>query len=286
MAEATVYNPGNGPLAAGRLVGGHPGRMELVKDNAGNPKMRADGTQQQTCYFSVAYPKNDPAAAAFIQHLRDVDRAAYPSMHGPDGLPFPTFSSKIEDGDSHIPNKKGKIPNQRDGWAGNWVVKYARNTGDTPPFKKHDGRQWVDVPYDILNVGDYIVVGGTTSPNNSADSPGMYRNVDMVGFVAHGPRIATGRSAEESLGAPPPPPPGAMATPPAPSAPMPVSPAPAPAPAPAPVPAPVAPPPYDAHMPPPPAGPQMTAAANGATYESFIAAGWTDATLRQHGMMV
>lgn len=42
--------------------------------------------------------------------------------------------------------------------------------------------------------------------------------------------------------------------------------------------------------PPPPApaaptGPTMLPAANGATYEQMIAAGWTDDTLRQHGMM-
>ena len=39
--------------------------------------------------------------------------------------------------------------------------------------------------------------------------------------------------------------------------------------------------------PPPPApGPQLTAAAKGATYEQLIAAGWTDETLRQHGLMI
>lgn len=45
--------------------------------------------------------------------------------------------------------------------------------------------------------------------------------------------------------------------------------------------------------PPPPAapaapapGPQLTAAANGATYEQLIANGWTDETLRQHGLML
>lgn len=38
--------------------------------------------------------------------------------------------------------------------------------------------------------------------------------------------------------------------------------------------------------PPPAAGPQLTAAANGATYEQLIANGWTDETLRQHGLMI
>lgn len=47
-----------------------------------------------------------------------------------------------------------------------------------------------------------------------------------------------------------------------------------------PPPAPIAP-----AAPPPPSGPVMLPAANGATYEQMIAAGWTDDTLRQHGMM-
>lgn len=38
--------------------------------------------------------------------------------------------------------------------------------------------------------------------------------------------------------------------------------------------------------PPVPAGPQMTAAAGGASYQQMITAGWTDELLRQHGMMI
>lgn len=75
------------------------------------------------------------------------------------------------------------------------------------------------------------------------------------------------------------------------------APAPAPAAAPAPV-TPAAPPPVPSattaspsSVPPAPppapvaAGPTMLPAANGATYEQMIAAGWTDDTLRAHGMM-
>lgn len=45
-------------------------------------------------------------------------------------------------------------------------------------------------------------------------------------------------------------------------------------------------PPAPPAAPPAAAGPQLTAAANGATYEQLIAAGWTDDTLRQHGLMI
>jgi hypothetical protein len=49
---------------------------------------------------------------------------------------------------------------------------------------------------------------------------------------------------------------------------------------------PVAPPSAPVATPSPTSGPQMTAAAQGATYAQMIAAGWTDETLRSHGMMV
>lgn len=71
-----------------------------------------------------------------------------------------------------------------------------------------------------------------------------------------------------------------------------VAPSPAPAPsAPTATPSPTSvapPPPPPAHVaapPAPPAGPTMLPAANGASYEQMIAAGWTDDTLRAHGMM-
>lgn len=89
-----------------------------------------------------------------------------------------------------------------------------------------------------------------------------------------------------------PPPPGAQPPPPAQNvAPpqVPVSPAPgfvgaAGAP-PAPGAAPAPPPPAAPPAAPVPAGPKMTAKAAGQTYAAFIAAGWSDATLKAHGYM-
>lgn len=79
----------------------------------------------------------------------------------------------------------------------------------------------------------------------------------------------------------PPPPPGVPTPPVSPPAPPAVTPSPSSPP----------PPPYTAYRevapPPPPApGRTMTAAAQGQTYDAMIAAGWTDAMLIQHGMML
>lgn len=258
----------------GRLVWGDPTKLRQKTDQkTGAPRTKKDGSPLMSCDFGVAYSKADPATAPFLALLRAADKAAWPAFHGPDGMPLRAdFADKITDGDSQVPNKKGKKPCERDGYAGHWVVSYSRATGDTPPLKRHDGTRWVDMTPDGLDCGDYVIIGGSTVTNGSTDSPGMYRNVDMVGFVGKGQRIITGRDADEALGAAPPAlPVGATATPQAPAdAPLPSAP----------------PAPYDAHLPPPPgAGPVMTAKANGAPYEAFIAKGWTEETLRAQGFI-
>jgi len=68
---------------------------------------------------------------------------------------------------------------------------------------------------------------------------------------------------------------GTPSTPPPASAPPAATPAPPPA----------APAPDFPQGPQPPAGPRMTAKAQGAPYESFLAQGWTDEMLRQHGYL-
>lgn len=258
----------------GRIVWGDPTKLRQKTDQTTNAlRTKADGSPLMACEFGVAYSKADPATATFIALLKAADRAAYPNV-----CDSPAFADKITDGDSTVPNKKGKKPIEQDGYAGHWVVGFSRAVGDTPPLKRHDGQRWVDMEPGGLDCGDYVIVGGSTTANNSAQSPGMYRNVDMVGFVGKGQRIATGRDADEALGsAAPALPPGATATPQTPAN--------------APLPSTAPPPPYDAHLPPPPAppapaGPVMTAKANGATFEQFVANGWTEETLRANGYIV
>ena len=105
---------------------------------------------------------------------------------------------------------------------------------------------------------------GSPAPANPAAPP-------YAGYMAPG--------ASPTPAAAPPAPGAPVASPAAPAAMTPGYPTASPG-NPAPPPAPAAPPPA------PVAGPQMLPAANGATYESMIAAGWTDDTLRAHGMMV
>jgi hypothetical protein len=143
--------------------------------------------------------------------------------------------------------------------------------------------------------GDYVRISGTIEGNDDVARPAVYVNVSLVEFSRSGVEIVSGPSAETAFGAG-----GAGATPAAPASgglvmkngasyeafktagwtdeqmiaaghaerAAPVTPPPPPAP-----PVPTAP----THV--------MLPAANGVTYEAYIAAGWTDATLVSAGYM-
>lgn len=296
----------------GRVVQGDahkPGSQR--KDSTGAPKFRKDGQPDCPFYLAVAIPKN-PSARLVIpgnpsyeeekQKLDAAARAAWPNLfqqgyQRPQGLQFPAglaadctspkFANKIIDGDGF--DEDGKPNSAKDGWAGCWVVKVSN--GFAPRCVEWNNG-WVDMtPHGRqIQPGDYVTVSGTCESNKSTQSPGMYLNFDIVSFEQEGERIvyssavdadaalgnrgnpsasgtantapaanngdaAHGTAGSTTASAPsysgyredaPPPPPGEDA-------------------------------------PPPPSGPQMTEKAGGKTYESFIAAGWSDAQLRQHG---
>lgn len=274
----------------GRLVWGDPFKAEPVIDDATKrQKVGADGQPMIEYAFGVAFAKNDPAWPAFRAMLKAEDRAAWPHFHGPDGeiLPGVKFADKITDGDGF--NTKGQPHSAKDGYAGHWVVKFASRF--PPSVFRHDGAAWVQMTDPAaLKCGDYIQVNGSTQTNGSSQSPGMYRNVSMVAFIGHGVPIIKTANPNDTFGAAPPPlPPGATAHPQAPAAPMPAPPTqPAATGYPGNTAAPGGPPPAPPTPPaPPPAPParQMTATAT-ATYEGYIAAGWTDAQLIAAGYMV
>jgi hypothetical protein len=197
----------------------------------------------------------------------------------------------VSDGDSTVPNAKGRKPCDREGWPGHWVVHFS--SGFAPRIvRQRDGSNPPQFDAfnepDALKLGFFVQVNGNVDFNGSQQQPGVFLNHSLVCFSAFGPEIFVGPDPTQAGFGGAPLPPGASMTPPANFTP--------PA-----VPGGVAPPPLvpgvpgaGAPMPPvpgapvaPPAAPArvMTAAANGATYEAMLAAGWTDATLIQHGMM-
>lgn len=308
------------------------GKPLVVKTgpNAGQPRVNY--------FFALAIPKGaEPhwAHTPWGQQIWNVGNQAFPNA-----AQSPAFAWKIEDGDSQIPNKKGRKPCDNEGWRGHWILKFSG--GFAPKVYQQEGAGYVQVMQkDFCKPGYFVEVAFSVDGNGSQSQPGVYINHSMVCFRAYGQEITFGPDvASAGFGAAPLPA-GASMTPPAGAIPMPqaaaapalpgapagymtpplpgaaptmllppglpVAPAPlspagsvpmpsAPVPG-APAPIPVMPnagfvqmpPPAAPMVPPPaPAAPvrQMTAAANGVTYEAYVAAGWSDAQLVQNGLML
>ena len=310
------------------------GKPLVVKTgpNAGQPRVNY--------FFALAIPKGaEPhwAHTPWGQQIWAVGNQAHPNA-----AQSPAFAWKIEDGDSQIPNKKGRKPCDNEGWRGHWILKFSG--GFAPKVYQQEGAGYVQVMQkDFCKPGYFVEVAFSVDGNGSQSQPGVYLNHSMVCFRAYGPEISFGPDvASAGFGASPLPA-GASMTPPAGAIPMPQAPAAAPAlpgapvgyapppvpgaaptmplppglpvaPAPlpqggsvpmpyapvpgAPAPIPVTPnpgfvqvpPPAPAPMAPPPAPSipvrQMTAAAQGIPYESYVAQGWSDAQLVQNGLML
>ena len=297
------------------------GKPLVVKTgpNAGQPRVNY--------FFALAIPKGpEPhwAHTPWGQQIWNVGNQAFPNA-----AQSPAFAWKIEDGDSQIPNKKGRKPCQNEGWPGHWILKFSG--GFAPKVYQQEGAGYVQVMQkDFCKPGYFVEVAFSVEGNGSQSQPGVYLNHSMVCFRAYGPEISFGPDvASAGFGAAPLPA-GASMTPLAGAIPMPQAPAAAPtmplppglpqvpgvapaplpqggfapmpsAPAPgAPAPIPVTPNPGFVQVPPPAAAPdpmasppapaapvrQMTAAAQGIPYESYVAQGWTDAQLVQNGLML
>ena len=304
-------------VMTGRLVQGDC-FVAQTKDAQGNLRVVKTGPnagQPAPQYFvAVAYRKDDPEWPAFFNLLLTTSKQEWPNlfpatspaenlfgvMHG---KPVnPQFSFKVVDGDGLDQN--GKSNSDKEGFAGHWVVRYASSYA--PKVVRPTGPgTWEVMAFDPatgqkspIKRGDYIRVAGSVAGNNNPQRPGIYVNLNMIEFVGQGDEIVGGPDAATAFATPAQLPPGArpVGAPPVGGAPAPTPPATGGAPMPpATGNAPVAP---AAPAAPPPAAPSvaapsattspsrtMTAAANGVSYEAFIAQGWTDQQLIDSGMM-
>lgn len=300
----------------GRIVQGELWKPRDVTDNKGVVKLNADGTKQVSYFFALAIPKQ-PGHSHWAQtdwgrQIWEEGNKAHPNF-----APHPNFSWKIEDGDSAIPNKKGKKNCEREGHPGHWILKFSSSFAINRTYNA-DGS--APLPPEAFKPGYYAQVN-LTCKGNTGETPGVYLNPSMVALSGYGAEISAGPDVSEAGFGAAPLPVGASATPPASMIPAPTPgftpPAPAiaapgfpqpnaggspalPAPTSPSSPAPLAVPPNPAFLagpggvapvaampaPPPAAAvPQMTAAAGGATYEQFIAQGWTADQMRAQGFL-
>jgi hypothetical protein len=258
--------------------------------NAGQPRVNY--------FFALAIPKNPGethwAQSAWGQQIWNTGNLAFPNI-----AQSPAFAWKIDDGDSAIPNKKGRKPCDNEGWKGHWIIKLSG--GFAPKVYQQEGAGYVQVTQkDFCKPGYFVEVAFSVEGNGSAQQPGVYLNHSMVAFRAYGPEIVFGPDVASAGFGQTPLPAGASLTPapsaiPMPQAPQGVAPAPlvpngsAPMP-PAAVPVvPVIPNVHFAQIPPAPPTPvgrRMTGLAQGIAYEAYIAQGWTEAMLVQNGLML
>lgn len=294
MSQKVNFTTPVGRLVAGSLYKPQTTNMEgkplviMNGPNAGQPTVRY--------FFAVAIPKN-PGETHWSQTEWGAKILAVAQASFPQGQwQQPTFAWKLVDGDSTIPNAKGKAPNSREGYPGNWVISFSSSF--PPKIYNRDGTAPIVEP-DAVKLGYFVQVNGDAGGNDSQLKPGLFLNHNMVALSAYGPEIVVGPDvASAGFGAAALPA-GASATPLAPavglatpanpsSLGVPAAPNPAflavpPVVAPAPM---VAPPPPAPPAPPAPTGPVMTAAANGASYAQYVAAGWSHAQMVAAGLVV
>ena len=257
---------------AGRMVGGNLDKLFPRTDAAGKPKVAHDGKPEMQCSFGYAIPKAGEThwnQTAWGKAIYETGAAAHPAL-----VASPAFSWKVTDGDSPLPNKKGKRPCDQAGYPGHWVLWFSQ--GWLPKRVNSDGT--VELQDGAIVPGFYIQVFGSVAGNKLVPdgTPGVYLNPIAVALVGEGERL-TADIDTTKVGF------GGAALP---AGAKPVTAAAPQFAAPAPVaPVPVVPNPAILQVAPPPAH-VMTAKAAGATYEAFIAQGWTDDMLRQQGYMV
>lgn len=271
-------------------------------DMEGRPLVYKSGEKQGQprveYYMAIAVPKKGETHWAHTEWGAKIWAVAHKGF--PNGQTnSPKFAWKIEDGDSLVPNTKGTVPANCDGFPGNWILRF--KSSEAPSLLKLNAQNKTESfnEKDGIKPGDYIQISGHVSDNQSQQQPGVFLNPKFICFRGYGDRIILGVDPDSvGFGSDALPtgassiPVGGFATP------SPVAPLlntiptpapllntvaapysnilvpPVPAPALASVPAPVA-----------PRVRVMTAKAEGRTYEQYITAGWDDKMLVQHGIM-
>jgi hypothetical protein len=256
----------------GRLVMGDCSKPQ-TKDADGNPLLYKSGASigqpRVNYYVGVAVPKTDPTYGVMYNKIYNEAKISHPNLFDASGNCInPKFAFKIIDGDSQIPNEKGKKPCDREGFPGHWILNFSNGFAPKCYINENGAYAEIPDPSAIIKRGYYVQVYGTVKGNGNTSKPGVYLNHSMILFCGHGEEIISGPDVNAVFGTTPSAlPQGASATPLAPQIPLATPGSIAPAPdflvPPTPAPAPAVP---------------VTYLVNGVTYsvEQLKAAKWTD----------
>jgi len=292
-------------FAPGRIVWGNFYEPKFPKNEDGTPKLFKTGSNagkpRPEYAFGYAIPKTPGqhwTASPWGAQLHAAALKAWPN-----GQTQQTgFAFKVADGDSTVPNKNMRRNADKEGYPGHWVLTFSNSQAST--YVRLEGGRTVELmEKDAIRPGYWVQVSAEVASNQSSKTAGMYLNHRIICLLGIDKVIESASVDPDSVGfgqgvALPAgvsmtnfqlPPAAAMSpTPAAPHAAPPAVPA-----APThvvPVPSFLTPGVPTGPVPPAPPVPQaplrvMTAKAQGATYEALIGAGWTDALLRQEGLI-
>lgn len=101
----------------------------------------------------------------------------------------PDFAWKVKDGDSQIPNKKGRKPCDIEGFPGHWILSFSSSYA--PKVVNSNGTAAI-LEKDAVKIGYYVQVAGTVDSNESTQTPGLYLNHSHVALQGYGPEIVVG----------------------------------------------------------------------------------------------
>ena len=176
----------------GRVVGGHPMVSRANKDDVtGLPKMQKDGiTPSTSVYVGLAIPKGaethwnqtEWGAQIYAEAL-----AAWPAGE----YQQPTFSWKVTDGDSQIPNKKMKKPCDREGYPGHWIIQASTGLGAVKCYNVGKYNPLTDLiqQKEMIKPGDYARLVLNVKSNESTQTAGMYINPEIFELYQAGQAI-------------------------------------------------------------------------------------------------
>lgn len=181
----------------GRLVMGNLYRPR-TQDGQGRPLVYKSGSKlgqpRSDIFFALAIPKGQEVTSGYgalswvmTPWGQEIYKAGCAFMaHAPQ---LPSFAWKVADGDSVVPNTKGKRLADAEGCRGHWILFFT----STIAFKicNADGSQHLTQP-DAVKPGYFVQVGFNAKGNDSPDKPGIYLNPVAVALVAYGEEIQTG----------------------------------------------------------------------------------------------
>ena len=187
----------------GRIVWGSVYTPQST-DKDGNPLVVKSGPNKgkptKKWAFGLAIAKT-PGCAHFTQESWGQHFLAVAQRGFPNGAwQRPDFAWKVTDGDSTMPNKKGRVPNATPHNVGHWIISISTSMQAPRLFRQDQSQQWVQIigEDDFVKCGHYVQVNLELTDNAPAESAGIYVNPRMVAWIAYGEEIISGPDVSEA----------------------------------------------------------------------------------------